>query len=32
MMNIDGLLGTDFLKEYAIYLDFSKNIAYIDKR
>ncbi len=27
----DGILGMDFLIEHAVYLDFSKNIAYIGK-
>lgn len=28
---IDGFLGMDFLNDYMIYLDFSKNTAFIDK-
>ena len=28
---IDGLLGMDFLKEYLLYLDFTKETAYIGK-
>ena len=28
---LDGFLGMDFLKEYALYLDFSKQVAYISK-
>jgi hypothetical protein len=28
---IDGILGMDFLKEYWVYLDFAKEMAYIGK-
>lgn len=29
--NVDGVIGVDFLKKHAVYLDFSKNVAYIEK-
>ena len=29
--DMDGLLGMDFLKEYIVYLDFGKKMAYIGK-
>ena len=28
-ISVDGILGISFLREYAVFLDFSKHVAYI---
>jgi hypothetical protein len=32
LAEVDGILGMDFLKEHAVYLDMGRHVAYIEKR